>query len=91
MNDKYQLNMERQDLLRVVDVEYLHDYTMDLEFSNGEHRIVNFEPLLTGKRRESLKDLRKFVQFALTDWTLEWYNGVDFAPEYLYQQGKGVA
>ena len=32
----------------------------------------------------------KFVQFALTDWTLEWYNGVDFAPERLYELGKAA-
>jgi len=32
--------MENQELLRVVDVDYLHDYTMELEFSNG----VDFAP-----------------------------------------------
>ena len=79
--------MANQELLRVVDVEYLHDYIMELEFSNGERRIIDFKPLLTGKLREQLLDHDKFVQFALTDWTLEWYNGVDFAPERLYEQG----
>ena len=82
--------MENQELLRVVDVDYLHDYTMLLEFSNGERRIVDFKPLLTGKLREQLLDHEKFVQFALTDWTLEWYNGVDFAPERLYELGKAA-
>lgn len=85
------------ELLRVVDVDYLHDYTMELEFlasqvnkferSNGECRIVDFKPLLTGKLCEQLLDHDKFVQFALTDWTLEWYNGVDFASERLYELG----
>ena len=84
------MDMEEKDLLRVVDVEYLHDYTMDLEFSNGEHRIVDFKPLLTGKFREPLLDINNFIQFALTDWTLEWYNGVDFAPEKLYEVGKAA-
>ncbi len=79
--------MEDQELLCVVDVEYLHDYVMDLEFSNGEHRHVDFEPLMTGKMREPLLKMDKFIQFALTDWTLEWYNGVDFAPEFLYEHG----
>ena len=80
--------MEDFELLRVVDVDYLHDYTMKLEFSNGEVRIVDFEPLLHGKFREELRDKSKFVQFGLTDWTLEWYNGVDFAPEFLYEHGS---
>ncbi|MBP3744592.1 MAG: DUF2442 domain-containing protein, partial [Prevotella sp.] len=48
-------------------VDYLHDYTMELEFSNGERRIVDFKPLLKGKLREQLLDHDKFVQFALTD------------------------
>ncbi len=50
--------------------------------------IVDFKPLLKGKLREQLLDHDKFVQFALTDWTLEWYNGVDFAPERLYELGQ---
>lgn len=82
--------MEDKELLRVVDVEYLHDYTMELEFSNGERRIVDFKPLLTGKWREPLLNHDNFVQFALTDWTLEWYNGVDFAPEFLYDNSKAA-
>ncbi len=82
--------MEDKELLRVVDVEYLHDYTMELEFSNGERRIVDFKPLLTGKWREPLLNHDNFVQFALTDWTLEWYNGVDFAPDFLYDNSKAA-
>jgi hypothetical protein len=27
------------------------------------------------------------AMFGLTDWTLEWYNGAVFAPEYLYENG----
>ena len=42
------------------------------------HAIGIFEPL---------KDLRNFVQFGLTHWALEWYNGADFAPDYLYRNG----
>ena len=76
--------------LRIVDVDYLHDYVMKLEFSNGESRIVDFEPFLHGKFREELRDMRKFIQFGLTDWTLEWYNGVDFAPEFLYEHGTAA-
>jgi len=75
------------DLLRVVDVEYIKDFTMRLEFSNGEIKTVDFLPLLKGSIFEPLKDKGNFIQFGLTDWTLEWYNGADFAPEYLYEMG----
>ena len=32
-----------------------------------------------------------FILFGLNHWTLEWYNGVDFAPDFLYQQGVSVS
>ncbi len=83
--------MGNLDLIRVVDVNYIKDYTMDLKFSNGETRRVDFLPLLKGNKREKLKDLNNFIQFGLTHWALEWYNGVDFAPNFLYEQGKNVA
>jgi len=79
--------MNEIDLLRVVDVEYIKDFTMRLEFSDGAVKTVDFLPLLKGDMYEALKDKEKFIQFGLTDWTLEWYNGADFAPEYLYEAG----
>lgn len=79
------------DLIRVVDVNYIKDYTMDLKFSNGETRRVDFLPLLKGAKREELKDMNNFIQFGLNHWTLEWYNGIDFAPDYLYKQGTVVS
>lgn len=75
------------DLIRVTGVEYLQEYTMKLEFSNGIKKIVNFLPLLKGKLFEPLKEKKNFIQFGLTYWTLEWYNGADFAPDYLYRNG----
>ena len=73
---------------RVTDDEYLHDYTMLLVFNKGGKRIVDFEPLMRGKHFfEELLDPKKFIQFGLTGDTLEWYNGVDFDPDYLYEHG----
>lgn len=77
---------DNNELLRVTDVEYLHDYTMMLEFSNGQKRLVDFEPLMKGRHfLEELLDPKKFIQFYLRMDTLEWYNGVDFSPAYLYE------
>ena len=82
--------MKNFELLRVVDVDYLHDFVMRLDFNNGESRIVNFAPLLHGKFKDELRDIHNFIQFGLNDWTLEWYNGVDFAPEFLYEHGTAA-
>lgn len=78
------------DLIRVTNVDYVEGYTMDLEFSNGKTKRVDFLPLLKGKVFEPLKDLKNFVQFGLTYWTIEWFNGADFAPDYLYKQGVEI-
>ena len=73
----------------VTDVEYQDDFTMKLEFNHKEWRIVDFEPLMKGRHFfEELLVHSKFIQFCLTGQTLEWYNGVDFAPEYLYENSK---
>jgi len=58
---------------------------MKLEFNDGKVKTIDFYPLLDkGKLFEPLKERNKFIQFALTDYTLEWYNGAEFSPEYLY-------
>lgn len=43
------------DLIRIVDVDYIKDYTMDLKFSNGETRRVDFLPLLKALSEKNLK------------------------------------
>lgn len=79
------------DLIRVVNVDYIKDYTMDLKFSNGEMKRVDFFPLLKNGKKQELLNKNNFIQFGLNHWTLEWYNGVDFAPDFLYQQGVSVS
>jgi len=72
-------------LVRVTDVEYLQDYIMRLEFSDGMQKQIDFYPLLKGKLFEPLKDKNNFIQFGLNHWTIEWANGADLAPEFLYK------
>lgn len=78
--------MKNMNIISVTDVEYIKDYIMCLEFSDGTKKMIDFFPILKGVMFEPLKDLYLFKQFGLTAWTIEWVNGVDFAPEYLYEQ-----
>jgi hypothetical protein len=71
-------------LKRVVDVDYIKDFTMKLEFNDGKLKIIDFYPLLKGRLFEPLKERDNFIRFGLTDYTLEWYNGAEFSPEFLY-------
>ncbi len=44
---------------------------------------------LTGEVFEALKDPDFFKKAYLTEWNvIEWPNGADFAPEYLFKIGK---
>lgn len=74
-------------MLRVIDVDYIGDYKLLVTFSNGSRKIVNLEPYLTGEVFGELLDKEKFVQYGLTRVTIEWANGADLAPEFLYEIG----
>ena len=79
------------DLIKVVNVDYIKDYIVDLKYSNGEKKRVDFFPLLKSGKKQELLNKNNFILFGLNHWTLEWYNGVDFATDFLYQQGVLVS
>lgn len=76
-------------MLTVTDVDYIGNYTLALTFSNGAKRVCDLRPYLSGEVFGELLDEYKFIQYGLTD-TIEWANGADLAPEFLYSIGKPV-
>lgn len=74
--------------LEVSKAQYIGDYKIDLLFNNGESKTVNLSDKLNGKIFEPLKDKSYFQSFIIKYNTIEWSNGADFAPEYLYKIGK---
>lgn len=72
-------------LLRVTDAQYVGDYRLRLSFNNGTRGVVDLEPELYGEIFEPLRDKRTFRQFIVTSRTVEWPNGADFAPEFLFE------
>ena len=74
-------------MLRVIGVDYISDYKLLVTFSDGNRKIVNLEPYLKGEVFGELLDKEKFVQYGLTRVTIEWANGADLAPEFLYEIG----
>ncbi len=75
-------------MLRVTDIDYLGDYRLLPAFSNGETRRVDLEPYLIGEVFAELRNLNHFRQYGLTPVTIEWANGADLAPEFLYSIGE---
>ena len=73
--------------LEVSKAEYLDNYRIKLTFNNGEIKIVDLQNELNGNVYEPLRQLNYFKRFHVRYNTIEWANGADYAPEYLYSIG----
>ncbi|MDR1737473.1 MAG: DUF2442 domain-containing protein [Candidatus Symbiothrix sp.] len=76
-----------EDLMWVKDAKYLDGYRISVLFSDDIRKTVDLTNQLYGEVFEPLKDINKFKRFSVSDWTVEWENGADYAPEFLYQIG----
>ena len=77
----------------IKNAEYKKDYEISLEFENGDVKIVNLENHLNNGILNDLKNKANFTKFKLnhdTD-TIEWENGADFSPDFLYEIGNALA
>ena len=72
----------------VTSVEPLSGHRLLLEFDNGEKRVFDATPLLTFGRFETLSTPETFKQVRVAFDTVEWENGLDLDPEYLYGKSK---
>ena len=78
--------------LHVVDVSYLNGYRLSLTFNNGVVKRVDLTDELYGEVFAPLRDMELFRQVRVNHdiGTIEWSNGADFAPEFLYETGAEV-
>ena len=77
-------------MIKVKDGDYLENYRLLLVFSDGVKKEVDLEPYLKGEVFGPLRDKTMFIQYVLTPTTIEWVNGADLAPEFLYRIGNTV-
>ena len=78
-------------MIWVISAELLDDYKVFIEFNDGVSGIVDFYHDLKNDHREIVReliDIKKFKTVKTGLDTLCWDNGVDFAPEYLYEKVK---
>ncbi|MCX6270749.1 MAG: DUF2442 domain-containing protein [Bacteroidetes bacterium] len=74
-------------LIEVINAEYLSDYKILISFNDGKTKIVDLKGKLKGPVFEPLHNLDYFRKFFIHYNTIEWPNGADIAPEYLYEIG----
>lgn len=72
--------------LEVINAKYIENYKIWIEFNNNKSGFVDLENELWGKIFEPLKDIKQFKDFYISEIsnTLEWKNGADLAPEFLF-------
>jgi hypothetical protein len=78
-------------LAYVIKAELREDYRVYIEFNDGLGGVIDFKDKINTDHREIIRELvdkNKFNKIKVERRTLCWENGVDFAPEYLYDQIK---
>lgn len=78
--------------LHVTEVRLTKGHEVQVTFSDGVLKEVNLTDELYGEIFEPLKDPAVFRQVRINSETntIEWPNGADFAPEFLYERGREI-
>ena len=76
--------------LHVDEATYISDYQLQLKFNNNKIKKVDLKNELYGEVFEPLKNKQYFKDFFISHNTIEWKNGADFAPEFLFEIGQEV-
>jgi hypothetical protein len=76
----------------VIEARYVRDYVIWFRFQDGSEGAVDLSKELWGPVFEPLRDLKTFRSFKVAEYgTIEWPNGADIAPEFLYQEAHVTA
>ena len=82
------------ELTQIVDVteaRVLARYIVELEFADGERRVIDLEPYLQGPMCDALADDYGVFREMRVDpeaGTIVWPNGADISPRTLYAESK---
>ena len=76
-------------MIRIIDAEIRSNYTVFVEFNNGKKGNIYLKEIFENDHRQVIRDLLQieiFKTLKVEFNTLCWDNGVDFCPDFLYQQ-----
>ncbi len=66
------------------------NYTLIIDFDNGESGKLDMKPFLEFGVFQRLKDHNAFMQVRVAFDTIEWDSGVDLDPEFVYTKCQGI-
>jgi transposase-like protein len=76
----------------IIDAEKANGtYEILVKFNDGKNTIVDLKNTIENDHRPIIRDLldeNAFNSFTVANDTICWENGVDFAPEYLFEIGR---
>ena len=75
---------------KLSNIEPLKDYKLKLHYENGEIKLFDVSPYISGEWYCQLrdKDYFKTVHIVFGGTGIEWANGQDIAPHELYELGE---
>ena len=65
-------------------------YKLLLSYENGENKIFDVSPYISGAWYGELKDLEAFKKVRVANHSVEWEGGQDIAPHELYNNSISV-
>jgi len=75
---------------KVIHVQYLGDYKLEIIFSDGTKGVSDWSTRLARAKAggifSPLKNTSYFAKVELWEGTIRWPNGADICPELLYEQ-----
>lgn len=74
----------------VTKVQATDDHKLILTFDNSERRLFDIAPYLNIGRFAELKNINAFKQIDVSFDTVEWENGLDIDPEFLYAKSERI-
>jgi len=69
----------------VVQANYVSEYKLDITFDDGTRKLVDVSQWFKGPVFEPLRKKAYFKKFFIEATSIAWPNGVDIAPEALYE------
>ncbi|MDR1835197.1 MAG: DUF2442 domain-containing protein [Fusobacteriaceae bacterium] len=75
---------------KIISASPLDRYKLYLVYENGENRIFDVSPYISGDWFGQLADRQYFKTVHLSGATVEWADGQDIAPHELYELSEPV-
>ncbi len=76
-------------MIQVISVRYIKQYQIYIKFNDQKEGTLDLKDVIAQDPRpifKALIDLQQFKKFKVAADTIVWENGLDLAPEFLYQK-----